>query len=137
RFIAKLQGKGERVMMIGDGLNDAGALQQSNIGLVVSENCNNFTPASDVILAADQLVMLPDLVRYIERCKYIVIAAFALALLYNLVGLSFAVSGLLSPVIAAILMPLSSISIVVVATLGSWLMYVVTLKKNREGDKIQ
>ena len=112
-FIKSLQKNHATTMMIGDGLNDAGALKQSNIGMVLSENTNNFTPASDIIMDAKTFVSLPELFQYSKTCIRIVYASYVLALVYNIIGLSFAVQGLLTPVIAAILMPLSSITIVV------------------------
>ncbi|MCO5235870.1 MAG: heavy metal translocating P-type ATPase metal-binding domain-containing protein [Chitinophagaceae bacterium] len=111
-YIQSLQKKGERVMMIGDGLNDAGALQQSDTGIAVSEQTNNFTPASDGIIAADQLEWLDRFIRLCRINRKIVIASFILSIVYNIIGLYFAVQGTLSPLIAAILMPSSSLSIV-------------------------
>ena len=118
-FISKQQQAGKTVMMIGDGLNDAGALKQSDVGIVISENINVFSPACDGILDA---TVFKNLVRYIDLSHKgikVIKWAFLLSLLYNLVGLSFAVTGHLKPVIAAILMPLSSISIVVFTTLAT------------------
>jgi Cu+-exporting ATPase len=112
--IRRLQAQGKKVMMVGDGLNDAGALQQADIGIAVSESNNNFTPASDAILAADQLPRLDRFIRLGKANKQVVMAAFVISVLYNLVGLFFAVTGVLSPMIAAILMPSSSISILLV-----------------------
>ncbi len=111
-FIEKLQKKGKKVMMIGDGLNDAGALRQSDVGIVVTENMNNFTPACDAILQARNFNYLPNFLNLSKAGISIVKGAYLLALMYNVIGLSYAVQGLLSPVIAAILMPLSSITIV-------------------------
>ena len=111
-FIKDLQKQGEHVAMVGDGLNDAGALKQSDLGIVISEDTANFTPACDVIMDARQFDKLDKLFDYAHSSKRIVLLAYLIALIYNIIGLSYAVQGLLSPVIAAILMPLSSITIV-------------------------
>ena len=113
-YVELLQKAGSRVMMIGDGLNDAGALKSSEAGVAVAEDCNNFTPASDAIIEARQL---PNLYRFILMCKAnkrIIMASFVLSISYNLVGLFFAVQGNLSPLIAAILMPSSSLTILLI-----------------------
>lgn len=121
-FIRSLQKGGKKVLMVGDGLNDAGALQQSEVGLVIAENSNNFTPASDAILEAAHFSAIPRLLQYAGRSNRLVIYGYLLALLYNIIGLSFAVQGLLTPVVAAILMPLSSVTIVTFGVLSSrWL----------------
>jgi len=121
-YIRNLQSRGNSVMMIGDGLNDAGALRQSDVGIVITEDINNFSPACDAILTANQLERLPAFLRYIRQSRYVVYGAYMLAFIYNIIGLSFAVQGTLSPVIAAILMPLSSVTIVVFGVgMSSWL----------------
>jgi Cu+-exporting ATPase len=116
-YIESLQKSGERVMMVGDGLNDAGALKQSHAGIAVTSNINNFSPACDAIMEASQLQLLPQYIRMTKAGKNIVTASFIMSICYNIIGLSFAVQGTLSPLIAAILMPASSISIV----LFTWL----------------
>jgi Cu+-exporting ATPase len=105
--------------MIGDGLNDAGALAQSDVGIAISENVNVFSPACDAILDASKF---EELYHYISASKSaikIIKWSFMLSLFYNVIGLSFAVTGQLEPVIAAILMPLSSITIVVFTTIAT------------------
>ena len=120
-FIKDLQQRGRRVLMIGDGLNDAGALRQSDLGIVVAENTNNFTPACDAILHADEFERLPQFVQLARQGVRIVNRSYAVALTYNAIGLSFAVSGALSPLVAAVLMPISSISIVLFGVgMGNW-----------------
>lgn len=115
-YIKTLQKNNKTVAMIGDGLNDAGALKQSDVGISISDDLNNFSPACDAILDGTQFNKLKTFIDFSKTSQRIIYASFFISLLYNVIGLSYAVSGQLSPVIAAILMPLSSISIVVFTT---------------------
>ena len=105
--------------MVGDGLNDAGALMKSYAGIAVTDDVNFFTPACSAILDGNQLAYLKQYLDYAKAGAWIIKASFAISLLYNVVGLFYALSGTLQPVIAAILMPLSTISIVLFTTLSS------------------
>ena len=118
-YIKSLQDQGKKVLMLGDGLNDAGALQQSDAGIAVSDDTNLFSPASDAILHGSKISQFGRLLRFARSGKPIVTLSFILSILYNIVGLGFATQGLLSPLVAAILMPASSISIVIFVTLAS------------------
>jgi Cu+-exporting ATPase len=117
QYIESLQKEGKNVMMIGDGLNDAGALAQSNVGISISENVNVFSPACDGILDASQFNKIAFFMNYSKNAMKTIYMSFGLSLLYNAVGLSYAVSGNLSPIIAAIIMPLSTITIVSFVTI--------------------
>jgi P-type Cu+ transporter len=109
-FIRGLQSSGRAVMMVGDGLNDAGALRQSDVGVAVVEQVGAFSPASDVILDASRVIRTGELLRFARRAVLVVRLSFGVSALYNVIGLSIAASGNLSPVVCAILMPLSSVS---------------------------
>ncbi len=115
-YINDLQKSGKKVLMVGDGLNDAGALKQSEVGISISDNINNFSPACDGILDSSSFNRLADFILFSIKSKKVIIASFILSFIYNIVGLSFAVTGSLSPIVAAILMPISSISVVVFTT---------------------
>ncbi|KAB2816114.1 heavy metal translocating P-type ATPase [Phaeocystidibacter marisrubri] len=112
KVVAALQDQSYRVAMIGDGLNDAGALNQAEVGISIAEDINNFTPASDAILQASVFESLPQFFRLARYTRKVVYWSFAMSFAYNIVGLSFAITGMLSPLLSAILMPLSSISVV-------------------------
>jgi Cu+-exporting ATPase len=121
-YIQKLQEGGARVLMIGDGLNDAGALMGADAGIAVTENTGQFTPACDAILDSSGVASLGRFLAYARSGKRVVTASFILSICYNVVGLSFAVRAVMSPMVAAILMPVSSISIVTLVTVATSLV---------------
>lgn len=123
-FIKLLQSDKSKVLMVGDGLNDAGALKQSDIGISVSNNLNNFSPACDAILEGSNFQKLPLFIAFAKKSSVIIGISLVISLLYNAVGLSFAVQGLLSPVFAAVLMPLSSVTVVAFVTVSVKLLAV-------------
>jgi P-type Cu+ transporter len=118
--IDHLQQSGEQVLMIGDGLNDAGALRKSDVGISITEDTNNFTPACDVIMDASMFEQTETLLRFARRCMNIIRSSFVLSLLYNIIGIYFAVQAKLSPLVAAVLMPLSSVTIGLFTTTAAY-----------------
>ena len=116
RKVKQLQQEGAFVMMFGDGLNDAGALKQSEVGVAITEDVSSFNPACDAIMDANAFSKLSKLLELVLVGKRVVKASMGISLFYNLGGITFAVMGLLTPLVAAILMPLSSISVVVFTT---------------------
>jgi Cu+-exporting ATPase len=117
--IEMLRQQGRKVMMLGDGLNDSGALKQSDLGVAVTDNVNNFSPGSDAILDGRSFHKLPAFLRFSKDTVNIIRASFLISLTYNLFGLSYAVTGRLSPLVAAVLMPLSTVTIISFTTLAT------------------
>lgn len=124
-YLKELRKNGHYCAMIGDGLNDAGALLEANVGITIADDIYHFSPACDAILEAERFERLPDFLNFSKISKKIIYSSFIISFLYNIIGLTFAVQGVLSPVIAAVLMPVSSITIVIFTTgmvrLFAWL----------------
>jgi len=118
-FIKSLQEKGEKVLMTGDGLNDAGALMQADVALTVADKAYHFSPASDAVLEAGEFARLARFIGFTKTSLNIVKISFVISFFYNVIGISIALTGKLSPVIAAILMPISSVSVVGFATFAT------------------
>jgi Cu+-exporting ATPase len=118
KFISELQNQGRKVLMVGDGLNDSGALKQSDVGIGVSDNTGVFTPACDGILSGEKLILLDKFIDLSRSSSVILKSAFAISFFYNAIALTFAVTGHLTPLVAAVLMPVSSISVVGFSTLA-------------------
>jgi Cu+-exporting ATPase len=125
-FVRNLQNSGQKVMMVGDGLNDSGAFKQSDVGLAVTDDAGVFSPACDGILSGERLNDLDKFLSLAKSSSVILKTAFVISFLYNAIALSFAVTGNLTPLVAAILMPISSVSVVGFSTLA--VNYVARLK---------
>lgn len=118
-FIKKLKENPiNKVLMIGDGLNDAGALMESDVGLTIADDIFSFSPACEGIIESNKFAKLYEFIKFTKTSMTIVRISFIISFFYNGIGLFYAVQGILSPIIAAILMPISSISVVTFATLS-------------------
>lgn len=117
-YVEQLRREGE-VAMIGDGLNDAGALRAADFGVAVVDDLYAFSPACDAILHAGVLNRFEALLRFAQGAMRTVRRSFLISFFYNAIGISFAVQGLLTPLVAAILMPLSSVTVVLFTVISA------------------
>lgn len=118
KHIKSLQDNGNKVIMVGDGINDAAALRQSDIGVTLVKDSFSFTPASDVIMEANHISILNKIIELNKGAMKLIWLGFLYSLIFNIIGIYFSVNGDLSPMIAAILMPSSSLGIILIAYIG-------------------
>jgi Cu+-exporting ATPase len=111
-FVRQAQARGRRVLMVGDGLNDAGALAAADVGLTVSDDTACVVPACDAVISGERLAEIPAFLRYACRARHVVVACFVVSVAYNAVGLTLALAGALTPLASAILMPVSSLTVI-------------------------
>nr|MBP6456527.1 heavy metal translocating P-type ATPase metal-binding domain-containing protein [Chitinophagaceae bacterium] len=116
--INDLKKNNDTILMIGDGINDAGAIKQSDVGISIVSNQFSFSPASDAILDENSIQHLNEIIYITKQVKRFIISLFVYSLFYNIIGISISLSGNLKPVYAAILMPISSISVIMIAFFG-------------------
>ncbi|MCX6230987.1 MAG: heavy metal translocating P-type ATPase metal-binding domain-containing protein [Bacteroidetes bacterium] len=130
-FIKNLQENGHNVMMAGDGLNDAGAFMQSDVAVSVADDIYHFSPAGDIIIEAAKFNTIKKVIAFSKLSLNVVKLSFVISFLYNIFGLIYALSGTMSPVVAAILMPISSVTVVAFAIFGTRVVAGWTINKNK------
>jgi Cu+-exporting ATPase len=118
KIILEEKQKGNKVCMIGDGMNDVPAMAAADVSVTVNESGNHFLPESDMILDARYVPYLDKIYAFSKSIRTVVLVCFVISVIYNLIGLYFALSAQLRPVIAAILMPASTLSIVLAGYAG-------------------
>ncbi len=118
-YILRLQNNTSGVMMIGDGLNDVPALKTADFGVSITDDMSFFVPSGDAIMKGECLMYLPNILHFAKTSYRLLIVSYIFSFIYNSIGLTLAFNGYLTPIVAALFMPLSSISVVLFAIIST------------------
>lgn len=110
-FIQSLQAAGHHVLMVGDGLNDTGALAEANVSISPASALDAARVASDIVLMGQDLSPVSETLRIARKSTRRIHENFALAGLYNVIAIPLAFAGVVTPLLAALAMSLSSITV--------------------------
>ncbi len=115
-LVESLTAGGRKVLMVGDGFNDTGALTAAHVSISPASAIDAARVASDIVILGQSLMALGDCVKTARSARRRITENFALAAVYNAVAVPFALIGLATPLMAALAMSASSITV----TLNAW-----------------
>jgi len=110
--LRRMQVRGAVVAMVGDGINDAPALAQADLGIAIGSGTDIAMRAAAVVLMNGSLLKVVDVFEFSNRTMRVIRQNLFWAFFYNSIGISLAVAGILNPILAAVAMLLSSVSVI-------------------------